>query len=557
MVKMPSLKVSKSQQTNTFEHFYQSFTKRASRQSVGNSNGKLCLKLFMNVSAVVLCCWVCLLWSLVMFYYFNYAYINYYLYYLRDWVWLGVGECIFTTLIVYLFFNSYYKRSFKWIVFNSFLVCCVVNGTIMTILLWEYKNENYIWHLNWYCAELKHWNSSLPPCKSWFSLFELYINLLNTPLCLLSVVLMNICAYYCCKCTRKTSIAKSSAIGINYKEMNLLSSDEFTKSGSDHSIDVDVDYFDGKVLTDDKSYSNSWDYNSHIVMLMLILSCIAAYFLFNGSLYLIYQVVYWYCEYTDKYIVYFYSLLLVTSSFKIIIKFIARRIDICNMNASKQTNNGKKWYNFVSMEILTEFIVNMNYFIIYYGLFIIELWNTNVSKFIQIIILHILSELFQSTIRLSKIYFDTTIKICNKLSNYNCNCGLICNEKSWFFTFLLNRFDSDSTFNEWRIRHSIDMAVRFITLLIVMTYNAIIVWIKGYNSFDTITKSEFESKLDNFIIYMLIVFGCDLFYFLFVFLFHFYLSSFNIFQPFLLMNESNWKVIAVTIVISMLYISYW
>ena len=97
-----------------------------------------------------------------------------------------------------------------------------------------------------------------------------------------------------------------------------------------------------------------------IVFTFVILAYVCTIFFLQRILY----------YYTANINYYFYCLLFLTSFFKLLLKFIARKIDINNMNCNC---NSTKWYHYISMELFIEFNVNLQYFTCYYTLFIYEL----------------------------------------------------------------------------------------------------------------------------------------------------------------------------------------
>ena len=108
-----------------------------------------------------------------------------------------------------------------------------------------------------------------------------------------------------------------------------------------------------------------------------------------------------------------------------------------------------------------EFMFNQTYFLLYYSLFIVELWNISNIQFIQIIIGHLFSEIIQSTIRFSKYYFNKTQEYYNKLLKYNESKNMS------ILNFILNIIEDDCTFMEWKIRHSIDIAIRYVKFFLM------------------------------------------------------------------------------------------
>ena len=198
---MPSLKVSKHININTFAHFHENFIKSKSQRT---TTAKWSAHLIINVSITALCSLVYLFWDTIIIYHWRNVYLSNKLYYSRDWMVFVAAEFVFTILFIFLFFNSYFRHSLKLIIAHSFCICVVLNGTIITILLWEaHENNNEIWYLKWFCSIMEHFDSPYS-CKDMFSLLSLYLYIFSIPLCLLFSVLINVCAYYnylCFNCT--------------------------------------------------------------------------------------------------------------------------------------------------------------------------------------------------------------------------------------------------------------------------------------------------------------------------------------------------------------------
>ena len=104
--------------------------------------------------------------------------------------------------------------------------------------------------------------------------------------------------------------------------------------------------------------------------------------------------------------------------------------------------------------------MDMIYFLYYYNILITELaYTNNIWVFIQIEGIHVASEMCQSLIRFSHLYFTLQNKLYLKV-------------KDWY---LVKFFQDESTIDEWRIRHSIDISMRFFAFM--ATFPIVIVWL--------------------------------------------------------------------------------
>ena len=66
--------------------------------------------------------------------------------------------------------------------------------------------------------------------------------------------------------------------------------------------------------------------------------------------------------------------------------------------------------------------------------------------------------------------------------------------------------EDDSTLNEWRIRHSIDVMIRFMCFVLMVAIQVGITALEGSGSVEAESESQFESKLGLFIFDMSLIF---------------------------------------------------
>ena len=292
-------------------------------------------------------------------------------------------------------------------------------------------------------------------------------------------------------------------------------------------------------------------YNLFVVILVVFL-CI---------FYLIVGVLYYYISHIYYY---FYSLLFVTSFFKFVLKYIARKIDIDNMNCTYNYNcnsSQRRWYNYVSMEMFVEFLFIFTYFINYYELFIFELSKAHIIDTILLIFQHLLSESIQSILQFSTVYFDATKTLHSKLqlyynnSDHNSSNKNHCRSKMYqqFLVLLLKIVENDGNVNEWRIRHSIDCVIRFIVLVSSFVFFGVILVVLPYQVFNVSNKDQFY----NGIFYVCLSFSCDLIYFVCIFLFYYMNNHFNIWKPFALIYNFNWSIVCCLFCLSFAFAVIW
>ena len=291
----------------------------------------------------------------------------------------------------------------------------------------------------------------------------------------------------------------------------------------------------------------------------------------------------------------FYMLLIYTSIFKILFKFYARKIDyltikyyyysIENINSNSfKCNICNNYYilnfNFVyflSLEITMEFILTTIYYQTYLTFVIPQLLYLNendfVSRFVTILICHVISEAFQSILRFSRHYFALTVKFIKYIiwkneqfiddatsinyinstsQNYSefereferdtiGKTGNAYGNKKpnfvlrWIYWVYDHHLKDDSSFKEWQTRHSIDMSIRVFSIVLVNCYLVL------YH----LASDDINSFLKNMGYYW-ILFGTDMMYFLLLFL----IKKFNVWEPFLLMFAANYKIMTCLFAIS-------
>ena len=256
----------------------------------------------------------------------------------------------------------------------------------------------------------------------------------------------------------------------------------------------------------------------------------------------------------------YYSWLLVTSITKWILKKIGRKIDsshilLCqDINSLKITklvqmhssltaaaaagvragrgtprmtldiSNLKEKHGF-SLEWLTELLMSMLYWQVYRQNVAYFLPLLNFKFFVFTTILHLLSEFCQTTIDLSKWYFNTSDKIIGNLQEM----------------FNLDYNFDDSTYLQWTQRHSIDIVIRFQVSIAsaIWEFIAILWFHKKYFPYhgNDLIKSYY---------YLAIGFGIEFVYFVLVFVINYRLNGISIVQNYsrVWLLHKKWFVVA-------------
>ena len=238
----------------------------------------------------------------------------------------------------------------------------------------------------------------------------------------------------------------------------------------------------------------------------------------------------------------------ISATFKFTLKKIARQIDelkidsvrqYCRMyNISEINKELIGWYHFISFELFIEFAVNSMYFNFYYYVFIIELSKIGAfSSFLVITVIHVGSEIYQSIIRFSKVYFDLTKESNSKLDEMRVNW------RDGFAGFMIgalsNSFSDNCTFIEWQTRHSIDMSMRFFAMISMFTMFLSQIFVIGRKGFYIETKNEYYTAL----LYLCSSFVIDTIYFWSIFWYNCKYKQFNIWKPFLFVYLSDYRVV--------------
>ena len=493
---MPSLKVKKSNvindhglhvlplNQNTFHHFY-----FLPNQNQGKNESKSLFCIFIESITVTIVANISIYfikkgWRDIFTYRFATFWHKYELYYAYLW-FLIIAQIVIHSFLLYVFMNTFYKHSLKFILFISFVVNGLINGISLTWLAYQYiHNDNVFFYLQFVCDLNEYIKNDRFEymCPFLFSFYSLYFDF-NFVICLLLNIISHHCLYLVnCKINDnynyKNKTIQLQASNDHEMQVILLNNDNIdinSESQNDGSINI-VNNIDPNVHENDNVHHVEQSF------FYLYILFVATYLVFKTVIKIVNFIIY----YIKPFNYFYYSLLLVTCLFKIVFKQIARKIDILRINIIDNDddtdadniiniNIETKWYNFISFEILMEYFIDMIYFGSYYILFIVELSdlrskdNNGIYFFFEIELLHVISEICQSTIRYSACYFNTTNKLYTSGINYfqnddNCN-NLKCINVNQIMVQLFELFKDESNLHEWQTRHCIDTSFKVLSLI--------------------------------------------------------------------------------------------
>ena len=245
----------------------------------------------------------------------------------------------------------------------------------------------------------------------------------------------------------------------------------------------------------------------------------------------------------------YYSFLAACICAKYLLKRIARQIDICTIkfyhwmkamfnndhgysySYSYKCNYNSQNYNttvdehphLMSFEIFCEIFVSYFYWGQYrfYVAFFLPSWKI----FIRTMIVHLISEIGQSGIRSSKVYFNYSMLFENWIKQ----------RQSRIIKFVANKIvnDDDCTFNQWKIRCSIDVMIR----IIISAFTAIpqlALILCFYHNFYNYNDTQTYFKA---ISYNLISLSTEIIYFGVIIIVNLKYNQFNIIKPLIYLSQ--------------------
>ena len=538
---MPSFGVANQQYgtipPDTYAHFYQQRLTNYDH-NYQQTSGQIC-KSFVQLLILALCINM-FIYTLtdaifeIIFNNFQQFYIDHTLYYAKNAVDI-VYAFLISSMTTFIFFNQTSQNPLKKILAISFIVCVIANGSILLILSVEYHKGHLNSHsvnfvANLFCNHLKIFYIDNDICNVDFSFYILYTFIIYPTISLLIVLIANQICY-----TNKISCQLNPKNIKNGKNMpSSLLTDVRDRDGSINQAPKLV--IEKRQIVENHNDNNNKLNNKPIASKLMFKYSVVfglCWCLFNGLLFITYRLSKHYLR------LLFCSLVVFCTVFKLVLKQIARKIDMVSVHVAEKVNTNYD-YNFgqgsklntydVSFEIFIEFTVNLIYYNFYFDKFTLELsdisdkGNAN-ELFIEITAFHLLTEMIQSVIRLSKMYFHLTARIISSLQDCN-----------WFgcLNFVFNIIKDDSTFDQWKTRHAIDLSLRILSLWVSF---AIIVTMLF------VDKVTYDSNiLGSVYAYFIVSFCIDCLYFLSLFLLYYYCDEFNIWKPILIIFTSNWKV---------------
>ena len=539
---------------STFDEFYRKVTNNASSHSNSLIIAFIRCACTVNMINVLVYAIHFSLWDYLYTYHYN-LYEQYELYYVEN-VPRVLSQFVVSTMIVFIFFNQRQNNSIKKICIISFIVNIVIGGGIALGLGIMYE-ENYpdnILYFKYVCNEIDIYQySSDIVCQIYFSLFYIYFDCcVFSPVWLLITILINQI-----KIVSRVNghYAITNSTSRKTTEMFLLSSDEFSQKQFDKHIGHDNDNYNDNHSSNHKS----------LIDTCFWLTCAMVWIVFNCATYLLSTI----DEYSINVQIYFYALCITVFSFRVILKQIARRIDIFNVEQSThnisythninitiadETQNynyydyqNKHRYSYVhliSLEILMELLVNCVYFRLYYSFLVWHLSTVQISHgglFFEVESYHILTEVIQSTVRFSAWYFYVSSRIVD-----------FCERKFNKCSFIVEFFQDDSTLNEWRTRQSIDMSMRIFASTTQFITAMIYMYVKGRSTWGFGNAATF----DRGILYCSISFAIDVLYFFLVFLYNLWCQQFNVWSPLLTIFQANSKIVIALFCVAVLLIQH-
>ena len=565
---MTSLVVLKNPKDNTYDHFYTGLIKQSNWSDENNISTKQLVVTFVKIitySLVITCCTYVFVygWKHLLSDHYNSIYYKYEFWYLFDCInWV---ICPFLSLIYmnHIFMNAYYNYSLKHNMIITFIATVVINGTIVSLLLFwqQYEYNNDIWYVRVICKNvLTHVEAFRDSCKFRFSIIGLYLFPFGYTFNMLLTIILNYSIFLLLRKLRKsTKNATKQAIEAQedvYYELSVITTTPMINNlSTTMNLDIDI------------NLKQKLKHSFGLYIMFTLLLCI-----YLCEMLVVEEILYYYTKNLNYY---FYVLLFSSSLSKILLKLVARNIDVINMNCEYNLYISKKWYHYVCMELLIELSINLVYFTNYYLLFLYELSSINTYHVFLIIFYHLLSESCQSIIRFSSLYFHITKKIYSKIEYYYYNYNDIndhedddddqddtidTNNKykhkhSYMYKLLsliLYIFEDNSNVDEWRIRHSIDASIRFISLICAFVAFVIEIIISPRKYFDAqnVNKSDYF----NGILYCCLSFFCDLIYFAFLFLYNYCCNDyFIICKPLIFMYRANTKMWICLFALSILF----
>lgn len=574
---MPSLKVNTQLRCkSTYHHFYESL-------SVDRINNHMQYPIAFNSFVSCLLHSICILFCLFSIYYLLWEYLesfytNWYdtnQVYLYDGITTVILCFISSTITIHLFF-SHKTQIPQWrITIISLILFFIINCPTLVLLSIQFhnninKSKQYI--LSFICDT----NIFDTLCDTYFSWYYVYLFCFCQPIYLFILIIIQLRLNMYENNDRNKQETEF--------ELGLLTNDSNHDQSNNNNLRLMMISQNDGDITMKPGISQVYDNDNKKGMLATTTKntenlnqneAIVAknndnrYYVLFGIIWIVYVWIMYIFHIErnfDSNRIHYYGLLILTTFFKITLKRIARQIDISavtrlHLNGSNMTT-ATGIDSRVSFELVCELIVSFNYYVLFYILFIFELsLIDDVSLFLEITTLHVLSEIFQSLIRLSKIYFQFANIVYNQVNGVylSANERLLVSESNLakcqrflcdmiIGGIILKYFKDDSTFDEWRVRHSLDLTLRIIALI------TCVVCVLGYLIIDGYAIDGIESKFEynRSLLYLAISLGVDVLYFILLWIYQYFRYDFNFCKPILILFVVNTRAFYCMLMVSFL-----
>lgn len=408
-------------------------------------------------------------------FYYHYSTFNTFGYDTSMQVCMTIGTCI----IVYCTYRYYFidhAITFKTVLLvYSVYQAPVYFEKIVVYYLSDELPSVYDFYVYLSETELALCDSKVFQCYN-YNLITLYwiMGYLSFYPLICSVIIFFWCNTSCCGCCKKGSSPNNNTEQL---QIELLSTDT---NGHDQDINCDENELESFRL----NVKLLKVFVIYFAMYGLFYPCVAALDSVQKDVY------------SNDWEKWYYTLLILMVFSKYIFKKVARLIDFIYVKMIKKTNTGYVYdddgfdiqdstdpiHFFLSFEWLNEMYFSVVYWRMYR--FFVCFYAPSLSVFIFSIFLHLLSEIMESSVKISRLYYnkssqimDNTVGVLFKKSNVNCKFF----QSGWVY--------DDSTFAQWQIRCSIDIVTRMFVSVISSLLQAVYAAIVGRkyygNSVDT------------------------------------------------------------------------
>ena len=228
---------------------------------------------------------------------------------------------------------------------------------------------------------------------------------------------------------------------------------------------------------------------------------------------------------------YYWSLLVSTSIAKFFLKRIGRKLDCIKIRyfLLAHTNNSKNIdivnnidpSKMFSIEWFSEALGTVYYWFNFRTESIYYLPFISTQQFATTIGIHLLSEIFQTSLRLSRFYFNNS----SKLLEFAIDCNIFYNDCNWINNYMKNNLDCN--YNQWKQRLSIEMLLHLFTSVVSSIWSLGYLLLLWFCEFHFGLNSESKAYFKTFY-FLLIVFAVELIVYVIAFALHFKLEQENL-----------------------------